>query len=625
MPPKARATTKLSSHTVLVIDKSGSMRNVDVTIGLGQNVSRNTALFDCLQGQFFPQQEANDHDASDVYSMIVFSDEARVAYLHEPLSSAKEKTISAAVDRPESHGYYLPTLKSLGQVLDLPLSLTAAATMVLFLSDGKPSDALPRGKEDATTKLTGFIVRPALAAMGRSLDSANQGKSIFSFHSMGFGPLTEFGVLKSMAESIPNGMGTFHVAALNIRDLRRTLSSFSSSITESRLSSKQIGPARPLREVKMIPKYQTSAVSYQFYEGVTVYDPPVRLEAFNWVIRGTFDVSVSKEAFGKGGERYAFYLKFEDGKNIGTWVAKEDKYISADQEEEVKFHEQKLVSQKYAQTMAAEFTSILARLVPRYTLTFSACYLVKTNTKPNRFLFVEPFIQGEFVKWNSNSGYVKTNAGLGAICEDEDEENEDEDDDDSIYDFRGFSKEDVPQAFSHWSHVHGVSILKVGELIICDLQGFYEASSKTFRLVDPVIHSASEGMRFARTDHGKKGIAKFFETHQCNGLCLMLSLPPVPLCYQAGSGTQTSPQRPIAVVTQSSTTIPTSEVPLQKTPHLAKRQEERAIVTKELKRAVKRGSKTPQVDGRVKHEHGGVVYVTDKTGHVGITGFRKGV
>lgn len=275
MPPKARAPTKLSSHTVLAIDKSGSMRNVDVTIGLvpGQNISRNTALFDCLQGQFFPQQEANDHDATDVYSMIVFSDEARVAYLHEPLSSAKEKTISAAVDRPESHGYYLPTLKSLGQILDLPLSLTAAATMVLFLSDGKPSDALPRGKEDATTKLTGFIVRPALAAMGRSLDSANQGKSIFSFHSMGFGPLTEFGVLKSMAESIPNGMGTFHVAALNIRDFRKTLSSFSSSITESRLSSKQIGPARPLREVKMIPKYQTSAVSYQFYEGVTHFRP----------------------------------------------------------------------------------------------------------------------------------------------------------------------------------------------------------------------------------------------------------------------------------------------------------------------------------------------------------------
>ena len=109
----------------------------------------------------------------------------------------------------------------------------------------------------------------------------------------------------------------------------------------------------------------------------------------------------------------------------------------------------------------------------------------------------------------------------------------------------------MPQAFSHWSHVHGVSILKVGELIICDPQGFYEASSKAFRLVDPVIHSAGEGMRFARTDHGKKGIGKFFETHQCNGLCVLLSLPPVPLCYQAGGGTQPSRPRPIAVVTQA--------------------------------------------------------------------------
>ena len=364
------------------------MRNVDVTTSSGQCISRNSALFDCLHCQFFPQQEANDHDATDVYSMIAFSDESRIVYLHEPLSSAKEKSISAAFDRPESHGFYLPTLEVLGQVLDLPLSLTAAATMVLFLSDGKPSDALPRGKEDAATKLASFIVRPALAAMGRSLDSANLGKSIFSFHSMGFGPLTEFGVLKSMAEAIPNGMGTFHVAALNIKDLKKTLSSFSSSITESRLSSKQIGPTRPLREVKMIPKYQTSAIAYQFYEGVTVYDPPVRLEASNWVIRGTFNVSVSREAFGKGGERNAFYLKFENGTSMSTWVAKEDKYVSTNQEEEVKFHEQKLVSQKYAQTMAAEFTTILARLVPRYTLTFSPCYLVTTDTTPNRFLFV---------------------------------------------------------------------------------------------------------------------------------------------------------------------------------------------------------------------------------------------
>lgn len=326
------------------------MRNVDVTTSSGQCISRNSALFDCLHCQFFPQQEANDHDATDVYSMIAFSDESRIVYLHEPLSSAKEKSISAAFDRPESRGFYLPTLEVLGQVLDLPLSLTAAATMVLFLSDGKPSDALPRGKEDAATKLASFIVRPALAAMGRSLDSANLGKSIFSFHSMGFGPLTEFGVLKSMAEAIPNGMGTFHVAALNIKDLKKTLSSFSSSITESRLSSKQIGPTRPLREVKMIPKYQTSAIAYQFYEGVTVYDPPVRLEASNWVIRGTFNVSVSREAFGKGGERNAFYLKFENGTSMSTWVAKEDKYVSTNQEEEIKFHEQKLVSQKYAQT-----------------------------------------------------------------------------------------------------------------------------------------------------------------------------------------------------------------------------------------------------------------------------------
>jgi len=78
---------------------------------------------------------------------------------------------------------------------------------------------------------------------------------------------------------------------------------------------------------------------------------------------------------------------------------------------------------------------------------------------------------------------------------------------------------EVAQAFSHFSFHHS------GEkMILVDLQGEYEKGSNMFCFTDPVIHyynRLNPGKRnlYGRTDMGRKGVEKFFDTHVCNCLC----------------------------------------------------------------------------------------------------------
>ena len=100
-------------------------------------------------------------------------------------------------------------------------------------------------------------------------------------------------------------------------------------------------------------------------------------------------------------------------------------------------------------------------------------------------------------------------------------EGEDEDEDASYC----YQPADIPQAFSHFTHLYTGR-----RQLVCDLQGvlsFPPASGKTplFEFTDPVIHYVSRTGRknvFGRTDRGKKGIHDFFKTHECTELCRML-------------------------------------------------------------------------------------------------------
>ena len=87
----------------------------------------------------------------------------------------------------------------------------------------------------------------------------------------------------------------------------------------------------------------------------------------------------------------------------------------------------------------------------------------------------------------------------------------------------------VPPAFTHFSYE-----CTGGRMMVCDLQGTLTPppsadGTPTYELTDPVIHFGSTSGRtgvYGRTDRGRLGMSRFFETHTCNELCCMLRLPP---------------------------------------------------------------------------------------------------
>ena len=104
------------------------------------------------------------------------------------------------------------------------------------------------------------------------------------------------------------------------------------------------------------------------------------------------------------------------------------------------------------------------------------------NVFRNEWIMVEPFLKGDFVKFNANNGLVREKY-----------------------------IEHVLQAFSHFTyHVSG------GKRIFCDLQGVER--SDMIILTDPCILSNEKG-KFGATDLGQQGIIRFMIAHDCNEYC----------------------------------------------------------------------------------------------------------
>jgi len=101
------------------------------------------------------------------------------------------------------------------------------------------------------------------------------------------------------------------------------------------------------------------------------------------------------------------------------------------------------------------------------------------STGKHKKKLVEPMLEGEFLKFNSNSGYTN-----GA---------------------------EFMQALSHYSY-HQTH----GQHLLCDLQGgHYE---DCYVLTDPVVMSRNK-KEFGATDLGVEGMNNFFAHHKCNGFC----------------------------------------------------------------------------------------------------------
>lgn len=236
-----------TSHTVIVVDQSGSMKTCDVF----DFKDRSKAAFGMLATDFVAKQwlsgEATD---ADVVSLVLMRDDAEVAFKREPMGLALYNKFVCLHDNgiPYSHGNFLPALDK-AEALLKDQCHGGCALSLLFLSDGKPSDKF-------SPWFSGLATQEALISDRMALLAKFFGEQL-SVSTLGFAKRDQdFSVLEDMATAARGGgaCGAFHRPELSADGLGTAIAHSVSTLTATRTRltalATQGGNQREFRKVE---------------------------------------------------------------------------------------------------------------------------------------------------------------------------------------------------------------------------------------------------------------------------------------------------------------------------------------------------------------------------------------
>jgi hypothetical protein len=566
-----------TSHTVVVVDRSGSMRRSDVP-GFA---TRTAAVYDCLAREFVQPQldvtRGDTHAGTAVVTLVEMGDQAEVLLTRAAVDDKLLAFFKArGASRAASHGNYLPTLDTVVDILREDAACDTCHLFLVFLSDGAPSDhaELPcehgvcvwqpapggvpymRGGQQRHT-LGACVSAPACRAALKQYVQEEClkrvellgdlfGRDRMCIHTVAFGdPNEDYGVLERMAGRLPRS--SFQKLGLAAASLKTAFTSLSTSLATLRTD----GSSAPLtgRVVRQEEAPLSAEAGVQRHERIMREAGWHTYTGYDIVYKRRFDharqrfvdvplapgatgVAVFSSKFAEGVERCAFRCTEISGPGytataVGEWlVAKETLFV--EQLEHASFHERMAKVQAQAEALAVRFNARV-RGDAAWHVRFVECCIYEVldagYAGGMAWILAEPELEGPFTKWNNNNGAVRSSRaaraaqhtpGLGAIHEDEDDEGggADDEDGDVVDDM------DIPQCFSHftWS-------VTDGDVLVCDLQGVWNALDG-FTLTDPAMHRCPRGGRARKgaTDKGQDGIDNFFKTHKCSALCRRLGL-----------------------------------------------------------------------------------------------------
>jgi hypothetical protein len=558
--------SKITSHAVLVIDHSGSMKEGDL---FGHRTRSRGAFYSVATEMIEAQLRQGAASFTDVVSVIVMREGiAQTIIRQEPTTwELYNKIVELAEDPflPRGHAYYGPALQEATAALK-STDGTNVASLLIFLSDGAPcEDDLREGffspgvdqfLRNISVLCRHFRSRLSFCAFGFAQDSNYGRANLLGLKGK------RFDLLRSMAE-IAGASGTassIFASGLETDSLRKALLLTSTSMhtTRTHMSSlaggtlfRTIGTPK-VKRLDLIAQDSDVRESQEEKFDVRLVSQGLKLwtgwvEAKKWDVQwnerkelrhpDAVGIAVNKKFFGIGAERAAFegHEVNSNNEKVGQpFVAKKSIYEEPSQ---IDFHKRCAITQFHAKRIAKVFNktidesinSIIAQSSKRKKIPCVTFLKVWFYTFPNE----EENIDCEailcerrlnrFKKWNDNKGGIDgvAMASKGnkarADLEEDDEEKKLGVDKTVLHnaDISRIIDDDIPQAFSHFSYQYTHQ-----EYVICDLQG--ELGEKWFYLTDPAIHS--EERQFGPTDHGRKGQEKFFRTHKCNELCRALGL-----------------------------------------------------------------------------------------------------
>ncbi|XP_066936684.1 uncharacterized protein [Clytia hemisphaerica] len=579
----------ITSHSVFVIDCSGSMKSADVEA----HRCRADAVSYSVASEFIAKRLHNPSFGVTPYNVVTvieMREDAQIVFKKEPMSWVfyNKFVQRSKTSKPSSHGSYIPSLDLAMQALK-ENDHEHLALFLFFLSDGRPSDVWLSKHGDS---IYPSVSRQDIYRRASAIGSHFQER--LNFGMVGFGrPFDDLSVLNEMANqmTIQGAVGSFHRSDLKkINSLSTSLANMSSTLTKTctLLTNARVGDSRKERSVT-ISQFQKHIIippndwdSKTVRQNRLVCSELTRHETgFVWTQRHLLEpkaagISFSNDPFGKGAERLVYQLREIDanGKIIGTpLVAKDGKYVE-DYNQLKDFHYSFCKTQKIAANLAVKFNDRLdqspqvAKTVPRVKFLDCFVYTFYDQYDEYNYLVEKQLDHNQYRKWNDNQGGIqgqkkvespypgmvkevaplqmlkdlKLKPIMSDIIEEENSEDEEDDASDDEASRRpepqptvttsnvapkselDILNEDVPQAFSHFSHKRSRR-----RRMVCDLQGVLDTSQKPpmFELTDPVIHYKSSRNRenvYGKTDKGQKGINDFFQTHKCNNLCRALGI-----------------------------------------------------------------------------------------------------
>jgi hypothetical protein len=300
----------VTTHSIIIIDQSASMGTSDVN-GFR---SRSDAAYGTLALDYIAEQlfQLNDEFSVDSVTIIEMNDAGSLFVVKEPLDWILFNKVldRLSTAKPKSNGNYLQSLEQAERRILMELETLddldaddIPAFLLVFISDGKPSDCLPQHE---------VMRHNVIARLSQKLQSK------LTVFGMGIGASNaDFDQLRLLADTAEQygACGRFNHAGLNPACLSTSFSSLATSMTATRtdLRSTTDGKQTKTEKIYQMKQKQNDVSGLVPFRRETrlvsrhVYDP--KNPSTVWPIADFFNPNcagfdIEKDPFGKVGTSF---------------------------------------------------------------------------------------------------------------------------------------------------------------------------------------------------------------------------------------------------------------------------------------------------------------------------------